>query len=353
EHLPPTRDMVQHFASIICGFEVGKTWVTRFVQRHHKALTPQWTSAMASERHAADSYSKYSLYFDMLELKISKKGSFFLLFWPAWLQLFTKDNILKAFKATGLQPLNRDKVLKRFPKGAATPSTPPPPKAGTTARKIIRKLDSVVGNRYSNKARALCHEVHHLTIKNELLNNNVQGLTELLLIKKKQDKKSKALTLVKPLLDYWGGAKWWLPQLFKEARHREQIIKETAHAEKLEKANVKELKAANKLYNDKIKEQKREAAAAAKEVRDRKCAEERVAIDARKAQRLKDKQARDAQKASQLPNKGKRKASKAPQAPAAKKRRSAQPRSGAVAAAAAPPRGTHTTRSGRTATLYK
>ncbi|KAF1929313.1 uncharacterized protein M421DRAFT_136157, partial [Didymella exigua CBS 183.55] len=74
EHLPPTRDMVQHFASIICGFEVGKTWVTRFVQRHHKALTPQWTSAMASERHAADSYSKYSLYFDMLELKISEKG---------------------------------------------------------------------------------------------------------------------------------------------------------------------------------------------------------------------------------------------------------------------------------------
>ncbi|KAF1929908.1 uncharacterized protein M421DRAFT_59500, partial [Didymella exigua CBS 183.55] len=74
EHLPPTRDMVQHFASIICGFEVGKTWVTRFVQRHHEALTPQWTSAMASERHAADSYSKYSLYFDMLELKISEKG---------------------------------------------------------------------------------------------------------------------------------------------------------------------------------------------------------------------------------------------------------------------------------------
>jgi hypothetical protein len=29
---------------------------------------------MASERHAANSYSKYSLYFDMLELKISEKG---------------------------------------------------------------------------------------------------------------------------------------------------------------------------------------------------------------------------------------------------------------------------------------
>ncbi|KAF1923930.1 uncharacterized protein M421DRAFT_425270 [Didymella exigua CBS 183.55] len=286
---------------------------------------------MASERHAADSYSKYSLYFDMLELKISKKGiepkhtynidkKGFIIrkigkqkqvfsrtsysnkrFWQTLedgnrdhssyiSRLFlTYYNILKAFKATGLQPLNCDKVLKRFPKGAATLSTPLPPKAGTTAHKIIRKLDSIIGNRYSNKARALCYK----------------------------------------------------------------IIKETVHAEKLKKANIKELKAANKLYNNKIKEQKRKAAAAAKEVRDRKCAEERVAINARKAQRLKDKQARNAQKASQLPNKGKRKASKAPQAPAAKKRRSAQPRSGAVAAAAAPPRGTHTTHSSRTATLYK
>jgi hypothetical protein len=29
---------------------------------------------MASERHAVDSYGKYSLYFDMLELKTSEKG---------------------------------------------------------------------------------------------------------------------------------------------------------------------------------------------------------------------------------------------------------------------------------------
>ena len=41
EHLPPTRDMIQHFASIICGFEVGKMWVSRFLQKHHDALTPR------------------------------------------------------------------------------------------------------------------------------------------------------------------------------------------------------------------------------------------------------------------------------------------------------------------------
>jgi hypothetical protein len=74
EHLPPTRDMIQHLPSVICGFDVGKMWVTRFVTKHHDALTPRWTSAMASERHAADSHSNYSLYFDMLELKIAEKN---------------------------------------------------------------------------------------------------------------------------------------------------------------------------------------------------------------------------------------------------------------------------------------
>ncbi|KAF1931058.1 histone-fold-containing protein, partial [Didymella exigua CBS 183.55] len=72
------------------------------------------------------------------------------------------------------------------------------------------------------------------------------------------------------------------------------ILKETAHAEELEKASVKEPKAANKLYNNKIKEQKRKVATAAKVVRDRERAKERAAINARKLQREKDKEAHDA-----------------------------------------------------------
>jgi hypothetical protein len=279
-----------------------------------------------------------------------KKGSFFSLFWPAWLQSFTKDNILKAFEATGLHPLNRHKVLSQFPEGADPPSTPPPPEAGTTARQILRELDSVVADKTLEEARALRHKVHHLAIENELLHDDVEGLKESLLIKKRQDKKSKALLLVKPRLVYWGGSRWWSPRSFKESRHRERIMKETAHEKELEKARMKELEDANKLYNEKMKEQKREVAAAAKVVRDRERAEQRAAIDARKAQRLKDKQVRDAQKASQLPNKGKRKASAAPPAKAAKKRRSVAAARGVVALSPPPPSRTHTTRSGRTAT---
>ena len=130
-----------------------------------------------------------------------KKGSFFSLFWPAWLQSFTKDNILKAFDTTGLHPLNRDKVLKRFPEGAADTSTPPPPPSDTKARSLMSKLDSVVADKSSEEARALRQKVHTLAIDNELLRNENNSLSESLTIKKKQDKKSKTLNLVKPVLD--------------------------------------------------------------------------------------------------------------------------------------------------------
>ena len=117
----------------------------------------------------------------------------------------------------------------------------------------MSELDLVVADKSSGEACALRHKVHTLAIDNEPLRNENDGLSESLTIKKKQDKKSKALNLVKSALDDWGGARWWSPRSFKEACHRERILKKTAHAQELEKASVKELKAANKLYNDKIK----------------------------------------------------------------------------------------------------
>ena len=71
--------------------------------------------------------------------------------------------------------------------------------------------------------------------------------------------------------------------MFKESRHREQIIKETAHKKELEKARIKELEAANKRYNKKIKKQKRKVAAAAKVICNRERAEQRAVINVCKA----------------------------------------------------------------------
>ena len=89
-----------------------------------------------------------------------------------------------------------------------------------------------------------------------------------------------------------------------------------------------------------------------KEERERVRAEKAQEAAERKAQRQRDKQARDAEKAVQLPQRGKRKASQF-SAPRKKQNRGAvAARRGVVAAEPPAAPRTHTTRSGRTATLY-
>jgi len=112
------------------------------------------------------------------------------------------------------------------------------------------------------------------------------------------------------------------------------------------------LRHANKLYNEKIAQERREQRAREKEERERVRAEKAEEAAERKAQRERNKQARDAAKAEQLPQRGKRKASAAPAATTAKKRATVATVRGVVAAEPRAAPRTHTTRSGRTATLY-
>jgi hypothetical protein len=70
--LPPTREMIQNFAQHVARKGVGNGWVDRFVERNKDQLITKWTSGMDRNRHQADSGHKYSLYFDLLEWKISE-----------------------------------------------------------------------------------------------------------------------------------------------------------------------------------------------------------------------------------------------------------------------------------------
>jgi hypothetical protein len=70
EHLPPTREMVQDFASDIAGHQVSESWVSRFLDRHNDELTSQFTTSMDRQHHIADSGDKYKLYYDALRDKI-------------------------------------------------------------------------------------------------------------------------------------------------------------------------------------------------------------------------------------------------------------------------------------------
>jgi transposase-like protein len=64
-HLPPTRDIVQNFASQIAKEPISKSWVSRFLGRHKIDLILHWVTSIDRDRHNADSEAKYRLYFDL------------------------------------------------------------------------------------------------------------------------------------------------------------------------------------------------------------------------------------------------------------------------------------------------
>jgi hypothetical protein len=64
--------MIQNFASVVAKKEVGKSWVSQFLNRHKDTLLSKWSTGMDSNRHKADSYEKYKLYFNLLHSKMQE-----------------------------------------------------------------------------------------------------------------------------------------------------------------------------------------------------------------------------------------------------------------------------------------
>jgi hypothetical protein len=72
KHCPPTRQMIINFATPLCRWEPGDTWVTRLLHRHPDDLTTAWATPMESTRYAADNYERYHLCFDLLTKKVKE-----------------------------------------------------------------------------------------------------------------------------------------------------------------------------------------------------------------------------------------------------------------------------------------
>ncbi|RYN15563.1 hypothetical protein AA0115_g12988, partial [Alternaria tenuissima] len=70
--LPPTREMIQRFASDLAGKAVSETWVSRFLHRHPNHLISGYSKGMSKLRCKADSGAKYSLYFKLLHEKMEE-----------------------------------------------------------------------------------------------------------------------------------------------------------------------------------------------------------------------------------------------------------------------------------------
>jgi hypothetical protein len=209
-------------------------------------------------------------------LLLIKKGDFFPLFWKAWVSSFKEEMILKSFKATGISPFNPEVILKRF-----TNTTPDEQESressalvlgGEDWRKLERLVRSTVKNQSSKDAQKLSRSLHHISVQNELLYHEIDGLKKALLVKKKHKKKGKPLSL-QQRQEYHGGAVFWSPRKVREARVRQSVKEQEEKEQQLQKAEAKELKAAAQLYKLKTAEEKRVAREAVKAAREKEKAE--------------------------------------------------------------------------------
>jgi hypothetical protein len=163
---------------------------------------------------------------------------------------------------------------------------------------------SAVKDQDSQDTKKLRQSLHHLSVENELLKHEMDGIKQVLSAKKKRRKKGKALDL-QQRKEYHGGSVFWSPSKVREARVRQSVREQEEKEQQLQKTERAELKKAAKLYKEKIQEEKRIAREAAKKEKEKERAE-------KAAQRTAQKSVRDAKKALQLSQKGKRRASQAP-----------------------------------------
>ncbi|KAF1922227.1 uncharacterized protein M421DRAFT_79115 [Didymella exigua CBS 183.55] len=64
--------MIRIFASAVTQEPVSESWVTRFINKHSIHLISQYSTRIDTNCYNADSYTKYELYFNLLQQKIAE-----------------------------------------------------------------------------------------------------------------------------------------------------------------------------------------------------------------------------------------------------------------------------------------
>jgi hypothetical protein len=233
-----------------------------------------------------------------------KKGDFFPLFWNAWEASFKESTILSSFRATGISPPDPDPILNRFTQDEESGNSSSSGLSDHDWRKMDRLIRSAVKDQGSQDTKKLRRSLHHLSVQNELLKHEIDGIKQALSIKEKRKKKGKALDL-QQRQEYHGGAVFWSPKKIREARVRQSVREQEEKEQQLQKAETAELKKAARLYKEKIRQEKQAAREAAKKAREKEKAKKAAQREAQKA-------TRNTEKALQLSQKGKRKASEPP-----------------------------------------
>lgn len=166
-----------------------------------------------------------------------------------------------------------------------------------------RLIRAAVVDRDNATTRRLSSTVHHLQVRNELLQYENEGLRESLHIKKGRKKHGKPLDL-QQRKEYHGGAVIWSPRKIEEARYRERIREQDEVDKHLNKLQRKKEREEARILKQVQVEQKRQEREKAKAVKDKEKAD-------KAATRAAKIHTQNTKKAIQNSQKGKRKTSQA------------------------------------------
>ncbi|CAE7021346.1 hypothetical protein PTTW11_03244 [Pyrenophora teres f. teres] len=243
---------------------------------------------------------------------------------------------LKAFKATGIAPIDPEVVLKKFRKSTLTA----PPPLVNVSKATITNLINQAYDPSSIAANNLSEILLRLQAAKEIAEYEKDALRAALHVHQKPRNRHEPPLDLQQRKAFHSGAVWWSPCKLREARFRQLVKEKEKEKELLDKIELKEAKENNRIYQLKIKEAARAAREEAKKVRDEAKAVKAAELDAKRRDR-------DAAKAIQQPQSGKRKASKPAAKQQPKKRRVGGAGGGTLAEVAAPAPPPTTTRRGR------
>jgi hypothetical protein len=108
-------------------------------------------------------------------------------------------------------------------------------------------LRAAVTNRNTAALKKPSHTLHHFQVRNELVELEDKSLRKALDNKMKHKKKHKKKGKVLPLQtdkEYWGGAAFYSPRKFNDARCRQRQMEQEEEEKQLQKATDKQLKEA-------------------------------------------------------------------------------------------------------------
>ncbi len=140
------------------------------------------------------------------------------------------EAIMKSFQATGVWPMDAERVLKRFNNRTSRQkydSDFSHSSGSDTRRKLVNFFEELVEDKAKARARELLERVEALQVKNKLLREENLGLQEALNTRKKHKKKRNTLDL-QQREEYYGAGVFWSPGKVREGRAREAVKQDEA-----------------------------------------------------------------------------------------------------------------------------